>query len=707
MAEVTLVIKADTTSAVKNVNDLQKANQKLYDTTETSSKRRLGRIEQEEKAIANLTRLQKQATTESGIAQYNKLIDQRNEKLKEYNKLGRESEKQTQSMTQSITKWALSLGGATAIVGALWGKMKELTVVINAQNLALAAYNQVLYNITTNQTSWLNGVVQAIKLQDQLNTLRLKEYKDQFLAQEQRTKFQNAWYEALNEELSLKERIAKADEALAAKEEEINIKRENARERLNVVSERIRLQQGTEADVKEFWASLTELKALDAEFAESTKRVFRMKQGFIKQEREEKMQAWFDEIEADNKAYAEKLELQKKYQELSKRLTEEYAKSNIDSLTGGAKLVAQRNFALQQIEDFKNEILAVGKLSAEQEIMIAAWVGNVKKSFAEEFKKETPEKAETKNIFADFVDELLTPDTLMANKPGKKPMTVLQMLGIDPDTDQGKAQLAALKEAKDTIISVIDEIFAAEAEDAQRRREILDNRVQETQDALEAEIRLYEAGYSSNVAGKKKELEQIKKLRDAALKKEEEAVKKKRQLDTITQLSSLITAAAQTFNAFPGMPLVAAALIAVMFAAFAASKVKAAEMTKLAAGGSGSDRGMVTGRTHAQGGERFLSQVEVERGEAWGVLSVPATQKFGKVFHHMVSSFNKGEIPRLSPVTKVDNNVLVENSGPNERLDRLIYEQKKLNEKITSDSMQDIGSMRVIRKGSTTRVIKR
>jgi len=143
-----------------------------------------------------------------------------------------------------------------------------------------------------------------------------------------------------------------------------------------------------------------------------------------------------------------------------------------------------------------------------------------------------------------------------------------------------------------------------------------------------------------------------------------------------------------------------------MFAAFAATKARAAQATKLAAGGSGTDTGMITGRSHARGGERFLSQVEVERGEAWGVLSVPASQKFGKVFHHMVSSFNKGQIPQIT-TGKISNNVLVENSGPNSRLDQVVREQRKLNARLTGDSVQEFGNMKVIRKGSTTRLISR
>jgi hypothetical protein len=72
----------------------------------------------------------------------------------------------------------------------------------------------------------------------------------------------------------------------------------------------------------------------------------------------------------------------------------------------------------------------------------------------------------------------------------------------------------------------------------------------------------------------------------------------------------------------------------------------------------------------------------------------------------MVSSFNKGQIPAM-PINKISSNVMVENSGPNSRLDKLITEQRKLNEKISGDSVQDIGNTRIIRKGATTRIINK
>jgi hypothetical protein len=112
---------------------------------------------------------------------------------------------------------------------------------------------------------------------------------------------------------------------------------------------------------------------------------------------------------------------------------------------------------------------------------------------------------------------------------------------------------------------------------------------------------------------------------------------------------------------------------------------------------------MITGKRHSQGGERFLDHVEVESGEAWGILSRPASEKYGKVFHELVNSFNKDEMPQFAPVS---NNVRVENSGPNSRLDRVISEQRKLNESLMRQSViTQVGGKKVIKTGNKVRIV--
>jgi hypothetical protein len=288
-----------------------------------------------------------------------------------------------------------------------------------------------------------------------------------------------------------------------------------------------------------------------------------------------------------------------------------------------------------------------------------------------------------------------------------EPFSIWKLFGIDPDEEEGKEVIDAFQKFADAGIDIIEETLDRKVEIAQRERELLDTQIAETQRALESEIDLYEAGYASNVALKKQELEQLKKARDAALKDEEKAIKQQQKVETILQTINLITASTELFKSFSKIPIVgiplAIAMIGTMFAAFVSAKAKAAAATKLAEGGSGDETGIITGKRHSQGGEKFLDFAEVEQGEAWGVLSRPATQKYGTVFHNIVSSFNRDEMPQFTPST---NNVRIENSGPNTRLDKVITEQRKLNQALSKQTQIGfIGNKRIIRNGNKVRII--
>jgi hypothetical protein len=298
----------------------------------------------------------------------------------------------------------------------------------------------------------------------------------------------------------------------------------------------------------------------------------------------------------------------------------------------------------------------------------------------------------------------------LQKKGGKEGEGVLwNMFGIDPESDEGRKIIENAEIFADNLKNILSGITDSMVDEASRRRDLLDQQISETQNALELEAALMEEGYAYNLDLKRKELADLKKLRDDALKEEEKAIKIQRQLDTAMQVSSLITAAAQILKGFSKMPIIgqvlAIAAIAAMFSAFAAAKIKASSLTKLAEGGTGTETGMITGRIHAQGGERFLDHVEVERGERWGVLNRRASDKFGKVFDTMVSSFNKNEMPEFAASAPV-NNIRVDNTGPNTRLDKVIAEQRKLNKKFDKGERVILsGNKRIITRGNKTRIV--
>ena len=124
--------------------------------------------------------------------------------------------------------------------------------------------------------------------------------------------------------------------------------------------------------------------------------------------------------------------------------------------------------------------------------------------------------------------------------------------------------------------------------------------------------------------------------------------------------------------------VLAIAAIAAMWASFAAARIMAANATKLAEGGVGTQTGMITGRSHREGGEPFLNHVEVERGEMWGVLSRSAAAKHGKEFAQIVTSFNKDNLV-VERMDTPNNYINVDVNQTNSNLDKVENQLIKLN----------------------------
>ena len=493
---------------------------------------------------------------------------------------------------------------------------------------------------------------------------------------------------------------------------------------------------------------------LDTRYYEENKRNLSRLTGF-----EEEINR--DATEKRKKAEELRLDNLKKFIDATAALRQEYEKSVIEGLEGTDRIRAEQEFELRQVQLLEDHLRELGDLTEEHYKYLDGLraSANLRAERAVRVEQQTEldywndfydEAISERMKFYDFREELDIKTAELAGELTERKELEIQKKWLQARLDLLKAskdpellaraeildaeigliqqkidgidasetiwtkmgfndeQKEALQGAVNDTIDALDQIFDARVEDAQRTRELLDTQISETQRALEAEMELMKAGYASNVDAKRKELEELQKQREKALKQEEAAIKAKRKLETVTQTVSLITAAAETFKAFPGPLLpIAIVTVAAMFAAFAAAKLKAAAAAKLAEGGAGTETGMITGRSHAQGGERFLDHVEVERGEMWGVLSKRATAKYGKQFGQIVTSFNKDQIP-VQQMADVHNNILVDVSQTNERLDRLQGELIKLNRHFgVSAEVIETPTARIIKRGNKTRIIRK
>ena len=652
MADITLKLKVVNSEAIQKLQQMEKETEKLYKTVEKNDIRSKGLIEEQIDRLDKLKEARRKAHDVKDIEIYNKGIQDSTDKIKEFETAGIQAEKQTQSLTQTIGKWALSLGGAVAALKLVKDAVLATTVGINAFNVAGAAAKQVMYNLVTGATSLTQGLQGVIEAQRELNRLRIQDKIDTYNSRIEQLKFNQALIQAKDQTKSVTDRI---------------------KAYRKIVEE----SPGNEKAVLKVIELETQLIELRIRETSAMKEISSMRSGLILKQQQEQIDA-LERIKSlgDSLIDAFAKDSEDLFKETNKQIQKE-----IDELN---KMTGRNRKGIEKFFDDTWKDMVEGERDSGK-LMEDVW-----KLFG--LKQKDLNLQVNKNILQDNKDQIAA-----IKKQNQD--------ALDEELENREKYIQALKESISSTLNVLQSITDREFDTAQRRREIFDTRISELQRTIDTEAQLEEAGMANNLNLKKRELEKLKEQRDKAIKVEEAAAKRQRQIDTLTQVSALITTSANTWKTF-GFPF-AIPIIAAIFAAFAASKIKAREATKLAKGGSGTDKGIVGGKTHAQGGERFADNIEVERGEAWGVLSAPATHKFGKVFHHMVSSFNKGEIPQMTPVNNISTRVNVENNGPNSRLDRVIREQQKLNDKLSNESIQELTGARVVKKGNSIRIVRR
>lgn len=195
--------------------------------------------------------------------------------------------------------------------------------------------------------------------------------------------------------------------------------------------------------------------------------------------------------------------------------------------------------------------------------------------------------------------------------PDGKGGTLLEKLGFNND------QIAELQKGADNIISIINDISAAQVEKADRAIDAA-NREQEAAQAFYDEQKARnEQGYANDLDLAERRLQAAAAQEERALAQRKKAQRQQILIESALQAANIATAASNTLKTFNGPLLpVGIALVAAMIGAFIASKAKALQATKFRKGGEGyvDGRGIIVGNSHESGGVGF----EAEGGEFWG-----------------------------------------------------------------------------------------
>lgn len=222
------------------------------------------------------------------------------------------------------------------------------------------------------------------------------------------------------------------------------------------------------------------------------------------------------------------------------------------------------------------------------------------------------------------------------------------LFGLNLDDDQKEAINTSMQYALDAL----NTFTAARVAAADAAVEQADKEVSAAQSALDAELEARANGYANNVVQAQKELDLAKKNQEKALKEQQKAQKQQEAIQTLQQIGNMVTATALIWSQL-GFPFAIPA-IAVMWASFAASKIKAAQLAKQTGGNGGTETygdgtvELLEGGSHQSGNDIDLgtkpdgTRRRAEGGEFFAVINKRSSRRFRKIIPDVINSLNNG-----------------------------------------------------------------
>ena len=222
------------------------------------------------------------------------------------------------------------------------------------------------------------------------------------------------------------------------------------------------------------------------------------------------------------------------------------------------------------------------------------------------------------------------------------------LFGLNLDDDKKEAINTSMQYALDAL----NTFTAARVAAADAAVEQADKEVSAAQSALDAELEARANGYANNVVQAQKELDLAKKNQEKALKEQQKAQKQQAAIQTLQQIGNMVTATALIWSQL-GFPFAIPA-IAVMWASFAASKIKAAQLAKQTGETGGTETygdgtvELLEGGSHQSGNDIDLgtkpdgTRRRAEGGEFFAVINKRSSRRFRKIIPDVINSLNNG-----------------------------------------------------------------
>lgn len=219
--------------------------------------------------------------------------------------------------------------------------------------------------------------------------------------------------------------------------------------------------------------------------------------------------------------------------------------------------------------------------------------------------------------------------------------------------EDSKAFINQLISSLNTAMQYMDEFMDKRIEMAEIAVEAAQKESEAAKTNLDYEMEARANGYANNVSLARKEYEEKLAIEQQAIAEKQRLQKIQEGIDTVTQISSLVTATAQLWAAYASIPFAGQALAiaatALMWGSFAAAKIQAAQLANAKTYGEGGMEYINYGGSHASGNDVDFGRTKegrprrIEKGEVVSVINKKNVEKYGvSRIENIINSLNNG-----------------------------------------------------------------
>lgn len=219
--------------------------------------------------------------------------------------------------------------------------------------------------------------------------------------------------------------------------------------------------------------------------------------------------------------------------------------------------------------------------------------------------------------------------------------------------EDSKAFIGELINSLNTAMQYMDEFMDKRIEMAEIAVEAAQKESEAAKTNLDYEMEARANGYANNVDLARREYEEKLAIEQKAIAEKQRLEKIQEGIDTVMQISSLVTATAQLWAAYASIPFAGQALAiaatALMWGSFAAAKIQAAQLANAKTYGEGGMEYINYGGSHASGNDVDFGHTKegrarrVEKGEVVSVINKKNVEKYGvSRIENIINSLNNG-----------------------------------------------------------------